>query len=180
MKKSIGPQTLLYPHPVLVIGTYGADGRPNLMTASWGGICCSKPPCVAVSMRKATLTHSNIRANRAFTVNIPSVSHVKEADYVGMASGHDTDKFKAAGLTPVRSEKVNAPYVEDFPLSLECKLIIETEVGSHTQFILDDKGQPLIEKVRPFIYASGGNRSYHAIGDMIAEAFSVGQALKPK
>ena len=111
MKKSLGPKTLVYPTPVLVVGTYDEAGKPNVMTASWGGICCSRPPCVAVSLRKATYTHGNIIARKAFTISIPSEAHVRAADHFGMVSGRDVDKFAAARLTAVRSDRVDAPYV---------------------------------------------------------------------
>ena len=71
MKKSIGAKTLVYPTPAFVIGTYDKDGRPNVMTAAWAGICCSKPPCVGVSLRKARYSYDNIVARKAFTVNVP-------------------------------------------------------------------------------------------------------------
>jgi len=189
MKKSLGPGTTIYTHPVLIVGTYCADGKPNIMAASWGGICCSKPPCVAVSMRKATLSYGNIRATGAFTINIPSESQVIAADYAGMASGRDADKFKAAGLNPVRSELVNAPCVSEFPFTLECRLIKEIEIGLHTQFIgeildmkadedvLGPEGQPMIEKVRPFVYASGGDGAYFGVGRRLGRAFSAGKEL---
>ena len=81
MKKSLGANTLIYPTPTWVVGTYDKDGKPNVMTAAWGGICCSQPPCVAVSLRKATYSYGNIVERKAFTVNVPSVAHAKQADY---------------------------------------------------------------------------------------------------
>lgn len=129
MKKSFGAKTLVYPTPVWVIGTYDKAGKPNVMTIAWGGICCSKPPCVSVSMRKATYTHGNIMERKAFTVNVPSEAYVKEADYFGIVSGRDTDKFSKTGFTPVKSELVDAPYVKEFPMILECKVINIVEIG---------------------------------------------------
>src|SRR4030042_6314933 len=111
MKKSIGPRTLAFPTPVWVVGTYDVNGKPNAMTAAWVGICCSRPPCVAVSLRKATYSHGNIVQRKAFTVNVPSDKYVKETDYIGIASGRDANKFSATKLTPVRSDLVDAPYV---------------------------------------------------------------------
>ena len=134
MKKSLGAKTILYPTPVLVVGTYD-DRKPNVMTVAWGGICCSVPPCVAVSLRKATYSYGNIVRRKAFTVSVPSERHVKEADYFGIASGRNEDKFAATGLTPVRSELVDAPYVKEFPLMLECRLVHTFELGLHTQFV---------------------------------------------
>ena len=186
MKQSLGAKTIAYPHPVFVVGTYGGDGRPNLMTAAWGGICCSKPPCIAVSLRKATYTHGNITANRAFTVSIPGEAHAKAADYVGIYSGRDVDKFDVTGLTAVKSDLVNAPYVAEFPFVLECTLAHIFELGLHTQFvgeILDVKadpavlgpnGLPDIEKVRPLLYSSG-NQAYYGVGKRVGEAFSLGK-----
>ncbi len=87
MKISIGPATLLYPAPVLVIGTYDKDDQPNIMTASWSGICCSNPPCVAVSVREATYTHGNLMKHKAFTINIPPEDQLVQTVYVGFTSG---------------------------------------------------------------------------------------------
>src|SRR5574340_1175367 len=72
MKQSLGPRTLLFPAPVLLVGTYDREGKPNLMNAAWGGICCSQPPCVAVSLRKAGYSYAAIGERRAFTIGIPS------------------------------------------------------------------------------------------------------------
>ena len=135
MKKSLGAKTIACPCPVWCIGTYDAGGRPNVMTVAWASICCSDPPAVAISLRKATHTYQSLVDAKAFTVSIPSQEHAKEADFFGLASGRDVDKFRAAGLTPVRSDVVNAPYVAEFPLVLECRLIHQHEIGLHTQFI---------------------------------------------
>ena len=189
MKQSLGGRTLLYTHPVVVIGTYDRNGKPNVMTAAWAGICCSSPPCVAVSLQKPRYTYGNIMEKKAFTVNIPSVDHVVEADYFGMVSGKDTDKFAVSRLTPVKGTVVDAPYVKQFPVVLECKLLKSFEIGVHTQFvgeILDVKvdeavlgpdGKPDMAKVRPFIYDSA-RQEYYGIGKSIGTAFSVGKDLK--
>ena len=147
MKKSIGAKTILYPTPVLIVCTYDKDGKPNAMTAAWGGICCSKPPCVTVSLRKATYSYGNMMETKAYTLNIPSESYAKEADYFGMVSGKTVDKFAATGLTPVKSELVHAPCIQEFPFVVECKLLHTLEIGLHTQFvgeILDIKAYPSV------------------------------------
>jgi flavin reductase (DIM6/NTAB) family NADH-FMN oxidoreductase RutF len=188
MKKSLGAKTLVYPTPVFVVGTYGADGKPNVMTASWGGICCSQPPCVAVSLRKATYTHGNIVARRAFTISIPSENHLKQVDHIGLVSGRDGDKFAKTRLTPVKSSLVDAPYVGEFPLVLECRLAHTFELGLHTQFVgeildvkadesvLDNGGLCDIKKVRPFLFTPD-TQEYFAIGNRLGKAFSVGASL---
>ena len=188
MKKSLGPQTLVYPTPTWIVGSYDREGRPNGMAAAWGGICCSDPPCVAVSLRKATYSYASLATRRAMTINVPSEEQVKQADYFGLVSGRDVDKFVALNLTPVRSERVDAPYVKEFPLVLECDVIHVFELGLHTQFvgqILDVKadesilgpdGWPDVEKLRPIIF-SPGNRRYYGVGRTLGEAFSVGKDL---
>ncbi len=186
MKRSIGPTTLHLPAPVWLVGTYDSNGRPNVMAASWTGICCSRPPCVAVSLRKATYTYGNLMARKAFTLSIPSERQVKIADYVGIASGRDVDKFAQAGLTAVRSQRVDAPYAEEFPAVMECHVLHTVEIGSHTQFIgeivdiqvdedaLDEQGVPLVDVIKPFAYLDG----YRAMGAYLGDAFSVGKQLR--
>jgi flavin reductase (DIM6/NTAB) family NADH-FMN oxidoreductase RutF len=186
MKTSLGPKTLLFPVPVLVVGTYDAQGKPNVMTASWGGICCSQPPCINISLRKATYSHHNIVERKAFTLNLPSENFVRQADYFGLASGRETDKFAAAGLTPVRSDLVDAPYVEEFPLVLECRLVHTAELGLHTLFvgeildakidpsILNAEGQVDIKALQPILY-SVGTKDYYGVGERLGQAFSVGK-----
>jgi flavin reductase (DIM6/NTAB) family NADH-FMN oxidoreductase RutF len=186
VKRSLGAKTIIYPTPVLVVGTYDKSGKPNAMTAAWAGICCSLPPCIGVSLRKATYTYGNIMERKAFTLSVPSEDYIKQADYLGMASCRDEDKFVAAGLTPVKGEKVDAPYVGEFPLVLECRLLQAVEIGLHTQFIgeildvkadegaLDKNGLPDIEKVRPAIFAPE-SRGYYGVGKHLGEAFSIGK-----
>jgi len=190
MKKSIGAQSLVYPAPVFVVGTYDLEEKPNVMTAAWGGICCSVPPCVAVSIREATYSYRNILDRKAFTISIPSEKYVKEADYFGMVSGKNVDKFSATGLTPAKSEVVDAPYVNEFPFVLECQLLRSVEIGGHTQFIGEIKDtkvdediikndEPLIEKITPLIFALD-NMSYYGVGKYVAKAFSIGKEIKEK
>ena len=188
MKQSLGATTLLFPTPVLMIGTYDISGKPNLMNAAWGGICCSEPPCVAVSVRKARHTYPAIVERKAFTIGIASEPWFKQADYVGIASGKKEDKFAIAGLTPVRSELVDAPYAEEFPVVLECRLVHTFELGIHTQFvgeILDVKadtsvlaadGLPDIMKIKPLIF-DVAHKEYRGIGSLVGKAFSAGKEL---
>lgn len=188
MKKSVGAKTIAYPTPVYVVGTYDDAGKPNIMTAAWAGICCSRPPCVAVSLRKATYSYGNILARQAYTVSFPSEAFVKQADYAGLASGRDVNKFDVLGLTPVRSELVDAPYVAEFPLVLECKLLHTIEIGLHTQFIgeildvkadeavLDQDGRPHIERIKPLIFDTS-RRAYYGTGEWLGEAFSIGKGI---
>lgn len=189
MKKSRGAKTIVYPTPVFIVGTYATDGKPNAMAVAWGGICCSRPPCVSISVRKATYTYGNLMQRRAFTVNIPGEKHVKYADYFGLVSGRNVDKFAITGLTPVKSDLVDAPYIDEFPLNLACKVLEVHEIGLHTLFVgeimdvladesvykADEKLD--IRKVMPVIWApdDGG---YYGIGQYLGESFNIGNEIK--
>lgn len=192
MKISLPAQTILLPSPVLIIGTYSPDGRPNIMNAAWGGIASSQPPCISVSLREATQTYHNIIRTGCFTVNIPTEKYFRKADYVGMVSGKECDKFKDTGLTPEKSKLVDAPVVTEFPYSLECKLLQQVNLGLHTMFIGEIVGMvagreiltpqhlPDIEKVRPLLFGSFGSPAYNGIGAKIGGAFSSGYEIKRK
>jgi flavin reductase (DIM6/NTAB) family NADH-FMN oxidoreductase RutF len=192
MKLSLPPNTILLPAPVLIIGSYGDDGKPNIMNAAWGGIASSKPPCVSVCLREATLTYHNIKHSGAFTVNIPSEKYLKAADFAGMVSGREYDKFKAAGLTAEKSKLVNAPIVKEFPYALECNLTRTVELGMHTMFIGEIMGMvadsevlnphqiPDIEKVRPMMWGSFGSMAYYGVGNKLGSAFSIGKELQQR
>lgn len=188
MKKSLGAATHAMPTPVWLVGTYDKEGKPNLATIAWGGVCCSDPPSVTVSLRKSRHTYDAILERQAFTINVPSEAFARAADYAGIASGRDADKFGAANLTPVRSDLVDAPYVAEFPLVLECRLLKTVEIGAHTQFIgeivdvkaeedvLDVNGVPDAAKVLPLVY-SPANRTYYGLGAVVGKGFDIGRDL---
>lgn len=140
MKRRLKPQPAIQPCPVLIIGTYGPDGRANLMTASWAGMVSIAPPRLMVSLRPRTHTHGSLMMRREFTAAIPEVPQAGIADTLGLYSGEEFDKFALAGLTEVRSEKVDAPYAEEFRVVLECVLHGTANVGSHTMFVADIAG----------------------------------------
>lgn len=185
---SLGANTFVPITPVWVVGTYDREGKPNVMTAAWGGICCSKPPCVYVSLRKATYTYGNLMERKAFTVSFPSEDYVKEADYFGLVSGRDTDKFSTAKLTPVKSDLVDAPYVKEFPMVLECKVIKVIDIGLHTEFVgeimdakahesvIDENKVPDVRKLKPLVW-SLTSMSYRKVGEDIGKSFSIGKRV---
>ncbi len=189
MKQSMGAKTLAMPCPVWLVGTYDEAGQPNLMTVAWGGICCTQPPCLAVSLRKATHSYAAIETRKSFTVNIPGAAQAAQADFVGITSGRDTDKFGVCGWTAVPSLLVDAPYVAEVPLIIECRLLHTLEIGLHTQFVgeivdvkadpavLGAKDYPDITKVQPFIWDSA-HRRYFALGESLGKAWEIGKALQ--
>ncbi|MBI5519276.1 MAG: flavin reductase family protein [Desulfovibrio sp.] len=188
MKKSLGAGTLAQPTPVWLVGSYDAEGKANMMTIAWGGICCSKPPCVTVSVRKERHTYDAVMLRKAFTVNVPSQMHAQEADYAGMVSGAKADKFAATGFTPIRSELVDAPFVQECQLVLECRLLQAIDLGAHTQFvgeildvkaeesILNAEGHVDMLKLKPLLYAPGASM-YYGVGEAVGKGFSMGKAI---
>ncbi len=177
-KKSIGVRSEVYPKPAFVIGSYDEDGTPNIMTAAWAGICNSDPLSIAVSMRPATYSYENVTKSKSFTVNVPSSEMARYVDYAGRFSGRDVNKFEETGLTPVKGEFVNAPYVKEFPIVIECELREYHDLGSHRQFIgkvidvkvdeaiLNAEGRVDVNLLNPLIY--GGGR-YYETGPFIAK-----------
>ena len=188
MKRSLGAKTLICPTPTWIVGSYDKQGKPNGMAVAWGGICSSDPPCVAVSLRKATYSYGNLLERRAFTVSVPAQGQVKQADYFGLVSGRTVDKFAATGLTPVRSDLVDAPFVAEFPLVLECKVLHVIELGLHTEFVgqildvkadeevLDAAGMPDLAKVLPISFRRATGCTT-ASGPSLGHAFAVGKEI---
>ncbi len=181
MKKSIGPGTLGFPLPVYMVGTYNDENIPNVMAASWAGICNSIPPCIAVSVRKERYTYKNIIEMECFSMAIPSSDLVKEADYLGIYSGKDSNKIKDLGLTHQRHDTLNCPIIQEFPVTLICKLSNSIDLGSHTQFIgeiidvvVDDSilvnGKPNLDLLNTFCY-DYTTKTYKKIGDKISRAY---------
>ncbi len=189
MRTSFGAKALAVPTPVWCVGSYDPAGKPNVMTIAWGGICCSKPACLTISLRAATYTYGNIMARRAYTVSIPSSRHAKEADYFGMVSGREVDKFAVTGLTPEKARHVDAPFVAEFSMIIECAVLQVVEIGLHTQFIgeikdvlvsddaLDAAGRPDMTLLAPFVFAPE-TREYFAVGDRLGKGFSLGGTFK--
>jgi flavin reductase (DIM6/NTAB) family NADH-FMN oxidoreductase RutF len=188
MKKiPLGAQTLLYPKPALLIGT-NVGGKPNFMTAAWGGIACGKPPMLSVAIRPVRYTFKGITENQAFSVNVPPESLVKEVDYCGIVSGTQADKAAKCSFTVFYGTSKNAPLIEECPINLECSLEQTLELGSHVLVIgrieevhaSEDcltQGKTDIRKVKPLMFASDLERAYYGAGEKLAQAFSVGKEL---
>lgn len=186
MKRSIGPKTILFPAPVLVVGTYDRDGKANGATAAWGGICNSVPPCLMVSLRESRYSFECIKEKKEFTVNIPSETHVAEADYFGMVSGRKTDKFADTGLKYEKALNIDAPSITSFPLVIECRLANTFDLGSHMELVgeivdisvdeelLGENGLPDPELMRPLIFAPV-IRKYYGLGTFLGNGFSAGK-----
>jgi len=185
----MGPQTLVYPMPTLLVGT-NIDDKPNFMTVAWGGIANGEPPMISVAIRHIRHTLKGIRQNGTFSVNIPSADMVREADYCGITSGSKVNKVEACQFEVFYGKLGNAPLIEQCPVNLECKVIHILDLGSHALVIgrieethvsescLTD-GEPDVSKIRPITYIMSPVTRYQALGEVLAKAFSVGKELKP-
>ena len=148
MKKELGVHPYLFPMPVLMIATYGDDNVVDVMNMAWGGICAEN--MVSLNIDEDHKTSENIKKRGAFTLSIADIPHIEAADFFGIASGNKMpDKFERSGLSAVKSEKVDAPIVQEFPLTLECKVIYhqEQDIRQMPQGVID-KFYPLCEKTQ--------------------------------
>ena len=176
---------MLYPMPVLIIGTYDENGVPDAMNAAWGGISDSTQISICVSAGHKTT--KNILARGAFTVSPADAANVVAADFVGIVSANnDPDKMKKSGWTAVKSEKVDAPVFEQLPMTLECKLVSYDEescrlVGEIVNVSADENiltgGKIDLSKFSPITF-DPANNDYIALGEKVGKAFSDGAKLK--
>jgi flavin reductase (DIM6/NTAB) family NADH-FMN oxidoreductase RutF len=134
MKTTFGPQRILFPSPVALVVTGDMDNA-NIVTIAWVSLLTSVPPSLGISVGTKGVSGEAIKKNKEFTVNIASVDILTEADYCGISSGRDIDKFAETGLTKMPSKVVKAPIIRECPLNLECRLVSATMVGRTNHFI---------------------------------------------
>ena len=187
MKKDLGVKPYVFPMPVLMISTYNADGTVDVMNMAWGGVCDMDK--VALNITESHKTAENIKKRGAFTLSIADIPHIEAADFFGIASGNDMpDKFARSGLHAVKSEKVDAPVVEEFPLTLECK-VMECQHGASgfrvlgqivgvlaEESVLDEKGKVDPTKLNAFVFDQFQS-GYYAIGEKVGQAWDTGKSL---
>ncbi|MBD5468464.1 MAG: flavin reductase family protein [Lachnospiraceae bacterium] len=174
---------MLYPIPAVLISVADKNGNPNLFTASWVGTVCSDPPMVSVSVRPERYSYHMIEETGEFVVNLTTKQLVRAADYCGVRSGRDENKWEGAGLTPVTGTKVRAPYVKESPVNIECKVTNKLALGTHDMFIgtvaavlvddayMDEKNAFHLEQAEPIVYSHG---TYHELGAALGKfGFSV-------
>lgn len=190
MKKDLGVLPAVYPMPVLMVAAYDSDGKINVMNVAWGQICDEDKIILFIGAGKKTWL--NIKESKAFTVSIADRAHMDVADFWGIASGNKIDdKFERTGYHAAKSDKVNAPVIEEFPLVMECELldILDTEYVSGIvgrivnvkaeERVLDEKGKVCPEKLDALIFDQFKN-GYHVVGERVGKAWNAGAALMKK
>lgn len=185
MRKNFGAKPYLYPQAVFIIASYDADGNANAMNAAWGGVAGANRVFLCISDHKST---ENILARKAFTLSVGTVGQMVACDYVGLVSARDEPKkMEKSGFHTVKSAFVDAPVIEELPMTLECRLI-SYDPENHYLFgevvnvsaedsILGEDGEIAVAKLRPIIF-DGVHAAYHEIGEKVGNAFHDGAALK--
>ncbi|WP_144744725.1 flavin reductase family protein [Enorma burkinafasonensis] len=185
MKREIGVQPALYPMPVLMIATYNEDDTVDVMNMAWGGICARD--MVALNISRGHKTTKNLEARGAFTLSVADVAHLDESDYFGIASGNKVaDKFERTGMTATKSSRVDAPVVDQYPITLECSVVemqeqpyglrvlgkIENVLADEAVLNEDGKVDPVKLNAFAFDQFQSG---YYALGEKVGQAWSSGK-----
>ena len=186
MRKNFGAKPYTYPQPVLIIASYDENGTPDAMNAAWGGI--SDDTQISMCLSAGHKTVKNILKRKAFTVSMADAANVAACDYVGIVSANDVpDKLEKAGFHTTRSEFVDAPLIDELPMTLECRLVSYDEescrmVGeivnvSAEESVLDENGKIDPGKLQPITF-DPVNNTYLKLGEKVGNAFRDGLALK--
>ena len=190
MKKDLGIVDAIYPMPVLMVAAYDENGKVNVMNAAWGQIADDDKVIIFIGEGKNTWL--NILASKAFTVALADEKHMDVADFFGIASGNKIDdKFERTGYHAVRSDKVNAPIIEEFPVVMECELLehlkdeyVSAIVGrivnvKADEEVLDEKGRVDVTKTRALIFDQFRN-GYYVTGEKVGQAWNAGKDINLK
>lgn len=176
------PGTFLYPIPVVMVSC-GDMEKSNIITVAWTGIANTDPAMVYISVRKERHSYEIIKNTKEFVINLTNQRLVKATDWCGVKTGAKVDKFKEMHLTKEKSNFVRCPQIKESPVSVECQVVEEKDLGSHTMFLakvvainadekyIDEKGAFDISKCDLVAYANGG---YYALGKKLGKfGFSV-------
>lgn len=187
MKKDLGVLQAVYPMPVLMVAAYDENGKVNVMNVAWGQICDEDKIILFIGEGKKTWL--NIKASKAFTVAPADEAHMDVADFFGIASGNKMDdKFERTGYHAVKSDKVNAPIIEEFPLVMECELLeflhtdhVDGIVGKIVnvkaeEAVLSENGKVEPERLRALTFDTFRS-GYYVTGEKVGKAWNAGAGL---
>ena len=190
MKKDLGALPAVYPMPVLMIGTYDENEKVNVMNVAWGQICDEDKIILFIGAGKRTWL--NIKASKAFTVALADEAHMDVADFFGIASGNKIDdKFERTGYHAVKSDRVHAPIIEEFPVVMECELLeflhsdyVDGIVGKIVnvkaeEAVLSENGKVDPAKLNALMFDQFQN-GYYVTGEQVGKAWNAGAALMKK
>lgn len=179
MKQDWKPGTMIYPLPAVMVTCGSSPEEYNIITLSWVGTICTNPPMCYISVRPERHSYDIIKRNMEFVINLTTEELAKATDWCGVKSGRDCNKFEEMKLTPGRSSVVSAPYIEESPLSIECKVKEIIPLGSHDMFIAEvvnvkadnkyldlETGKFDLDKALPIAYLHG---QYTGLGKKIGK-----------
>ena len=161
------PGNMLYPLPVVLVSVADKEGKPNIITIGWAGTVCTNPPMVSISVRPERYSYPLLKETGEFVINLTTKELTYAADYCGVKSGRDVDKFKELQLTALPAEKVGAPLIAESPVNIECKVRQVLPLGSHDMFLadvvavhadekyMDEKKKFHLEWAEPVVYSHG-------------------------
>jgi flavin reductase (DIM6/NTAB) family NADH-FMN oxidoreductase RutF len=184
------PGNMLYPTPAVMVSCMREGEKPNIITVAWAGTICSDPAMLSISVRKERYSYDILKETGEFVVNLTSKKLARAADWCGVRSGREYDKFKEMNLTPLESQKISAPGIAESPVNIECKVKQSIDLGSHTIFIaevmcvtvddklLDDKGRLDLGKAKLVAYSHG---EYFMLGEKVGKfGYSVAKKTADK
>ena len=170
------PGNMLYPLPVVMVSVADREGRNNIITVAWAGTVCTNPPMVSISVRPERYSYPILKETGEFVINLTTEKLAFAADYCGVKSGREIDKFAEMKLTPVSAKEVRAPLIAESPVNIECRVREVKPLGSHDLFLadvvavhankkyMDEKGKFRLELADPIVYSHG---TYFACGEQI-------------
>lgn len=179
---------MLYPVPPVMVSCQRPGEKPNIITVAWAGTVCTSPAMVSISVRPERYSYDIIKETGEFVINLTTKRLARATDYCGVKSGRDMDKFEKAHLTPLPSQKINAPGIEESPVNIECKVKEVLELGSHHMFVaevvsvtiddkyMDEKGKFHLSKADLIAYSHG---EYYELGKLLGTfGYSVKKPVK--
>lgn len=182
-KQEWKPGNMLYPVPAVMVSCAKPGQKPNIITVAWAGTICSDPVMLSISVRKERFSHEIISDTGEFVVNLTTKDLCRAADFCGVRSGRDVDKFKEMKLTPLKSSRISAPGIAESPVNIECRVVEVKELGSHDMFIarveavtvderfMDESGRFKLDDAGLVAYSHG---EYFELGEKIGKfGFSV-------
>lgn len=181
---------MLYPLPAVMVSVADGNGRPNIFTVAWTGTVCSNPPMVSISVRPERYSYHCIEETGEFVINLTTKKLAYAADFCGVKSGREVDKFREMRLTPISGREVKAPLIAESPVCLECRVKQTIALGSHTMFVadvvsvsideayLDSENRFHLDRAEPIVYSHG---TYFGLGDAIGKfGYSVAKRKNDK
>lgn len=185
-RTQMGAKIFITPQPALMIGTYDENGNPDVMMAAWGGQCDMNQVCFRLSPHRTT---TNLRATKEFTLSFATQRDVAQSDYFGIVSANDVpDKIARAGFTVTKSANINAPIINEYPLTLECKVVEIMERGNDGCFVIGEivntiadpailtDGNIDLDKLQPIVFDMA-TVSYRSVGGIVGKAWGSGKVF---